>query len=216
MCFSATASFSAGTVLLAIGTVTLRVARWPTERPYAAIPLLFALQQFAEGVVWLTFGGPAGLNFAAIQVYSFFSHVLWPVYVPVTAWLMEPRGPRRRALSAFVAAGLVVGAYLLVSLVTNPIEAHPVGGHVDYHSPHFYIAASMTLYLLSTTVSLLLSSHTWIKVFGALALVSSFVSYLFYAHWFISVWCFFAGVLSLAVALHFIARRSLSSPRIPT
>lgn len=214
MCFSATASFSAGTVLLAIGAVTLPMARRPADRPYAAIPLLFALQQFIEGAVWLTFGGPPGLNLAAIQAYSFFSHVLWPVYVPVATWLMEPSGPRRCALCSFMAGGLAVSAYLLYSLATNPIQAHPVGGHVDYHSPHFYIAASMTLYLLSTTVSLLLSSHTWVKVFGLLALGSSFVSYLVYARWFISVWCFFAAVLSVAVALHFIARRSLSSPRI--
>ncbi|VWC92030.1 hypothetical protein BCO18430_03316 [Burkholderia contaminans] len=216
MCFSATASLSAGTVLLTIGTVTLFMSRRPAERPFAAIPLLFALQQFVEGLVWLSFGGPAGLNFAAIQVYSFFSHVLWPVYVPVAAWLMEPHGLRRRALSAFMAGGLGVSAYLLLSLMTNPIQAHPVGGHVDYHSPHFYIATSVTLYLLSTTVSLLLSSHTSVKVFGVLALGSSFVSYLFYARWFISVWCFFAAVLSIAVALHFIALRPLSSPRIPT
>ena len=78
MCFSATASFGSGTLLLAIGTVTLRMARCPAERPYAAIPLLFAIQQLVEGVVWLSFGGPAWLNFVATQVYSFFSHVLWP------------------------------------------------------------------------------------------------------------------------------------------
>lgn len=109
MCFSAAASFSAGTLLLAVGAVTLRMVQRSAQRPYAAIPLLFAVQQLVEGVVWLSFGGPAGLNFVATQVYSFFSHVLWPVYVPLAAWRMEPRGPRRRALSAFVAAGLVVG-----------------------------------------------------------------------------------------------------------
>jgi hypothetical protein len=216
MCFSATASFGSGTLLLAIGAGTLRMARRPAERPYAAIPLLFAIQQLVEGVVWLSFGGPAWLNFTATQVYSFFSHVLWPVYVPLAAWLLEPRGPRRRGLLAFVVMGLAVGAYLLYSLVVNPIQARPMAGHVDYQSPHFYIVASMTLYLLSTTVSLLLSSHVWVKVFGALALAASFVAYVFYAHWFISVWCFFAALLSVVVALHFIALRSISHQRIPS
>lgn len=87
---------------------------------------------------------------------------------------------------------------------------------MEYQSPHFYAAASMTLYLLSTTVSLLLSSHAWVKLFGALALASSFVSYLFYARWFISVWCFFAALLSAVVALHFLARRSISYQGIPS
>ncbi|CAG9183993.1 DUF6629 family protein [Cupriavidus pinatubonensis] len=216
MCFSATASFGSGTLLLAIGTVTLRMARRPAERPYAAIPLLFAVQQLVEGVVWLSFSGPAWLNFTATQAYSLFSHVLWPVYIPLAAWLLEPGGPRRRGLFSFLAVGLAVGAYLLYNLVVNPILARPVGGHVDYQSPHFYIAASMTLYLLATTVSLLVSSHVWVKVFGALALGASFLSYLFYARWFISVWCFFAALLSVAVALHFVAPRSILHQRIPS
>ena len=43
MCFSATASFSAGAFLLGIGTLTLRSAMTTHERralPFAAIPLL--------------------------------------------------------------------------------------------------------------------------------------------------------------------------------
>jgi hypothetical protein len=46
MCFSATASFSAGAFLLGLGSLTLKSARSPRERMFAAIPLLFAIQQF--------------------------------------------------------------------------------------------------------------------------------------------------------------------------
>jgi len=53
-------------------------------------------------------------------------------------------------------------------------------------------------------------------VFGALTLAASFTAYVFYAHWFISVWCFFAALLSGAVALHFIALRSIPQQRIPS
>jgi hypothetical protein len=55
MCFSATASFSAGTVLLGLGALTLKLVRHPRELMFAAIPLLFAIQQWTEGVIWLTF-----------------------------------------------------------------------------------------------------------------------------------------------------------------
>ena len=55
MCFSATASFSAGAVLLGLGTLALKTASRPRELPFAAIPLLFAIQQLSEGVIWLTF-----------------------------------------------------------------------------------------------------------------------------------------------------------------
>ena len=91
MCFSAAASFTAGTILLGIGTLTLKSARRPRELPLAAIPLLFAIQQLGEGVIWLTFRyGAPQLNVVMTYVYSFFSHVLWPVYVPVAVLLMEP------------------------------------------------------------------------------------------------------------------------------
>jgi hypothetical protein len=58
MCFSATASFTAGAVLLGVGALTLRSALTSRQRhvlPFAAIPLLFAIQQLIEGVIWLTF-----------------------------------------------------------------------------------------------------------------------------------------------------------------
>jgi len=209
MCFSATASFSAGAFLLVLGRLTLKSARHPRELPFAAIPLLFAIQQLSEGVIWLTFRYEAPqLNAAMTHVYSFFSHVLWPVYVPVAVLLIEPPGRRRRALFVFVAAGLAVGAYLLYVLVAFPVVSRPIGQHIQYVSPHFFVAPVMTLYLLSTTFSPIVSTHRIVKVFGVLALLSFTAAYFFYATWFISVWCFFAALLSAVVYLHFVLRRA--------
>lgn len=208
MCFSATASLTAGSILLGVGVMTTRNARTGGERAYAAIPLLFAIQQLTEGVVWLSFGwGISAVTATATQLYSFFSHVLWPVYVPIAAWLIEPDRNRRRMLAVVCLAGLGVGAYLLYAMFAYPIVATPVGGHIDYVSPHFYIAASMGLYLTATTVSLILSSHRWVKLFGVLALGSAVAAYALYARWFISVWCFFAAGMSVVVALHLLAAR---------
>ena len=203
MCFSATASFSAGVLLLGLGALTLKSARHPRQLPLAAIPMLFAIQQLSEGVIWLTFRYEAPpLNAVMTHVYSFFSHVLWPIYVPVAVLLIEPPGRRRRALFVFVATGLAVGAYLLYFLVAFPVVSRPTGRHIEYLSPHFFAATTMTLYLLSTTVSPMLSTHRMVKVFGVLALLSFSAAYYFYATWFISVWCFFAALLSVTVFLH--------------
>lgn len=209
MCFSATASFTASAALLGIGAVTLHKARQPRERPFAAIPLLFGIQQLTEGVLWLGFGWDTpALNAVLTQLYSFFSHVLWPAYVPLAAWALEPRGPRRHALTLISAGGIAVGAYLLYNMFANPILARPVGDHIDYDSPHFYIAVVMTLYLTATKGSMLLSSRRVMKLFGALALAGALAAWWFYARWFISVWCFFAAVLSLVIWLHFAARNA--------
>jgi len=87
-----------------------------------------------------------------------------------------------------------------------PVVSRPTGQHVEYESPHFLAAAVMTLYLVSTTVSPLLSTHRVVKVFGTFALLSFGAAYYFYARWFISVWCFFAALLSIVIYVHFAAQ----------
>ena len=214
MCFSATASFTAGALLLGVGTLTLRAAlasRHSHQRhdlPFAAIPLLFAIQQLIEGVIWLTFRVDAPLlNSVMTHVYSLFSHVLWPAYVPLAVLLIEPPGRRRQVLRVFAAGGFAVAAYLLYILLVFPVVSRPIGQHVEYVSPHFFAAVTMTLYLLSTTASPLLSTHRWVKAFGALALLAFGAAYYFYAQWFISVWCLFAALLSAVIYRHFALRR---------
>ena len=171
MCFSATASFTAGAVLLGIGSLTLRSVKHRREIVFAAIPVLFAIQQLIEGVIWLTFQHDAPhLNTVMTHAYSFFSHVLWPVYVPVAVLLIEPLLSRRQALRAFAAGGIGLGVYLLYMLVAFPTISRITGQHIEYVSPHFFAVAVMTLYLLSTTVSPIVSSHPMVKVFGVLLL----------------------------------------------
>ena len=54
MCFSATASFTAGTALSAVGGLTLRKSRGKAELPLALVPLIFGIQQLSEGVLWVS------------------------------------------------------------------------------------------------------------------------------------------------------------------
>ena len=207
MCFSASVSFTAGTVLIALGAVTLKKAGHGAELAYAAIPLLFGVQQLIEGLLWLSFSSDVPrLNPVVTFVYSLFSHVLWPIYVPLAVLLLEPVRWRRKALAAFLTAGAAVGLYLLVNMFRFPIESRPVDGHIEYVSSHFYIAAVMVGYLAATCISMLFSSHKLVNVFGAAALLSFGLSYAIYRQWFISVWCFFAAALSVIVLLRFTNR----------
>lgn len=204
MCFSASASFTASAVLLVVGLLALRLVRRPREAPFAAIPLVFAVQQFTEGAIWLTVQSEEShLDAVMTHAYSFFSHVFWPAFVPLAVLLIEPPGWRRRAMRVFVAAGMVVGAYLLYILIAYPVESQVTGRHIEYVSPHFFAPVVMTLYLMSIALSLLLSTHRMVMLFGVLAVLSFAVAYLFYTTWFISVWCFFAAVLSVVVYGHF-------------
>src|ERR1700694_4159121 len=172
MCFSATASFTAGAALLIVGTVTTRRARQRVEMPFALIPLLFGVQQLIEGALWLTFPVTEPLlNTVLTHVYSLFSHVLWPVYVPIAVLLLEPTSWRRKVLVAITLAGAAVALYLLNFLVRLPIVAQVTGDHINYVSPHFYAVAAMGLYVLGTCISMFFSSHWWVRLFGVAAFV---------------------------------------------
>ena len=209
MCFSATASLTAGAGLLIVGAITLRQAGRRAEIPFAAIPVLFGIQQLIEGALWLTFSDSAPLlRIILTHAYSFFSHVLWPVYVPIAVLLLESVPWRRKVLTGIALAGAAVGLYLLYFLVTLPIVAQVEGRHIDYVSPHFYIVAVMILYVLGTCISSLFSSHVWVRLFGMVSFLSFGAASALNDAWFISVLCFFAAALSGILLLHFLCRRA--------
>ena len=214
MCFSATASFVAGATLSAAGVATLRQVRQRSEIPFAAIPLLFGVQQITEGVLWLTFRQDAPeLRQTMTYIYSVFSHVWWPIWVPLAIGYFETSRRRKTILMAFQVAGLAVGLYLLYSLIARPITAEVIGRHIVYASPHFYLLPVMVLYVAATCVSGLFSSHGFVNLFGILAFVAFVASYLVHASALVSIWCFFAAVLSLLVYLHLRYRELGGFPR---
>ncbi len=204
MCFSATASFIAGGVLTTVGVVTLKKTEKKSEIPFASIPLLFGIQQILEGVIWLTFHNHAPeLNIVMTFVYSVFSHVLWPIFVPFSIMLLEPVGWRKKVMLTFWIAGTAVGLYLFYNLFAFPITSRVENHHIVYFSPHFYIYTVMGFYVAATCVSSMFSSHKMIKIFGVMALVAFTISYLFYRISLVSVWCFFAAILSIIIYGYF-------------
>lgn len=215
MCFSASASFVAAASLSAVGVVSLRKTTRAAEVPLAMIPVLFGAQQFTEGLVWLSFGYDAPrLGRVATYAYSFFSHTLWPIFVPFAVALLERARWRRRGLALFEVVGLAVGLYLLYFIVRYPVTARVVERHIIYVSPHFYLPTVMVLYFSATCLSFLVSSHPLLKVFGVLALATAIVAYHFAAAAFVSVWCFFAAVLSLVIYLHFARPMAARDPSV--
>jgi hypothetical protein len=85
-------------------------------------------------------------------VYSFFSHVLWPMFVPLAVGLLETVPWRRKALAACQIAGVAVGLYLLYAILEYPVTARVLGQHIIYESPHFYIVAVVSMWCFFAAV----------------------------------------------------------------
>lgn len=204
MCFSATASFTAGVALSTVGAVTIKKARKRSELPFAAIPLLFGIQQIIEGIVWISLAYEFS-SFAKIATYSFvfFAYVVWPVLVPFALMLLEKNSHRKKILQRFLYLGSAVSAYLLYFMLTNVIQARVIGESIAYTSPYQYGIFIVGAYVAATCISCFFSSHKVVKVLGALIAISFTVSYFFYTFSYASVWCFFAAVLSSIIYLYF-------------
>ena len=207
MCFSAQASVSVGAVLLGIGALTWRAAKGSGGEAFAAIPALFGIQQFIEGLLWLCMSRDAPqLGVAMAYAFSFFSHLFWPVYVPLAVLLIEPRRQRQQAVFGCALLGLAVSSWLLLSMSEYGVVAQLHSQHIEYVSRADLGPLTMLSYLVATSISPLISSHRTVRAFGALALLSFVAAYLIFTVWFISVWCYFAALLSGVVLVHFRTR----------
>jgi len=205
MCFSATASFIAGGSLTLLGAMTLKKATNKSELPFAAIPLMFGVQQLIEGTLWLSIDYDVAM-LKTIMTYMFatFSHVIWPIYVPFAIALMEQelKPWRREVMWGFRLTGIVVATFLLLLIVMQPLTA-VVHEHIIYVSPFFYDWPMIVLYIAATCIVAFFSSHILIRLFGLMTLLFFLVAYWFYTEAFFSVWCFFAAIISLIIYMHF-------------
>ena len=86
MCFSAIASFSSSVVLAGIAAISIKKATTSGQNLLGFVALFFCLQQFIEGIVWLSIQNPAYHYLEKPATYGFlvFAQVVWPAIVPLT------------------------------------------------------------------------------------------------------------------------------------
>ena len=209
MCFSATASFLSAGLLVPGGTYATALALRHDRRylPLATFPLLFGVQQFVEGGLWLALGGSTliGVETAALGFLAF-AYFLWPFYVPLAARSVEPRADRRRLFAILAVLGFALGASLYLPLLFHRewISVTLSKGSILYGPVLIYdgiVPRSLVraVYALIVSLPLLFSSVDAVRVFGMLILFSVIGSAIAYAYAFVSIWCFFAALLSLVV-----------------
>ena len=205
MCFSPVASFTAAAVTAAIGVACLARTSRPRERAFAAMPLVFAVQQVVEGFLWLTLPAVPESTAAGRLTLLFLvvAEAIWPVYAPIAVMLIEPDRRRRRLMAPLLALGAAVSAYLLSGLSAQLYGAYISGGHIVYINHQQHPIAVAAAYIAAVAAPLLLSTHRTVVLLGAIVLAGWAVTYLFYWEAFISVWCFFAAVASVVVLTHF-------------
>jgi hypothetical protein len=221
MCFSAAGSFAAAGVLAAIGTTSLRKNKSTPLRMFAAIPLLFAAQQAAEGIVWLTMNRPdlAGLQGLAVMTFLGFALLVWPAWLPLSLLRMEGQPSRRRMLAGLCLAGCVVSTCATLLLVrwhpTAQVAGHSIrylyAGGPPQLPPGLYLAA----YAIPTVVPFFVSSASLARITGLALIASLIAAVIVERDALTSVWCFFAALLSGLVLIAVMHEQRLTSRGVP-
>ena len=207
MCFSATASFTLSGILGVTGVASIARSTTQTTRQFAAIPLLFGLQQFSEGVVWTTMTPTAHIALHETAVVSFLAValVIWPMWAPLSVWRIEPAGTRRKLLMSFFILGVVIAAIALRLLLKWEPVAVIKGNSLDYEHATMGFAipefALLLAYSVPTVGSFLVSSRAMVRTIGATLFVSLVLAIIIKREALTSVWCFFAAVLSVMILI---------------
>jgi hypothetical protein len=201
MCFSATASFGASAILTVAGVVALRHVETKSQIPFAAIPLIFAFQQFTEGFVWLSLTHQDYNHWQKIPITIFLvlAQAVWPFWLPFSILIIEKDEKRKMALKVLLGLGLVVSFFLAYRVLFYPVSAAiaPLHIHYELHFPYvpFGIVVSI-FYFLVTIVPPFLAGGKRMSSLRLLNLMSFIVTMVFFESYVISVWCFFAALIS--------------------
>jgi hypothetical protein len=203
MCFSAPASFIASAGLMVIGTIAIRKSKTTPQRILAAMPIVFAVQQLSEGILWLSLSQPAYSTWytPAMYVFLFFAQIVWPTYVPLSILLLEEKPQRKKILTLFLTTGLLISGYFLYCLFFYKVSATITNHHI-YYDLRFPLANKWLgglLYIVAAVFSPFFSGQRPLRWVGVILLVAYLFSRIVYADYIVSIWCFFAAILSVVI-----------------
>jgi hypothetical protein len=203
MCFSPEASFAGGVIITAIGIATVREVHKPSQLLFAGIPLFFGLQQFAEGLLWLTIPNPEYAQVQKIVTYLFLTmaDVLWPMWIPLSVLIMEENKKKRIILWVLLIMGLVLSLYYTYCLIFFNVTPQIDGYHIKYDTnfPEALSLPAFAIYLIAAITPLFVSSIQRTHLMGMFMFLSCVVTAIFFTQYLTSVWCFFAALISAVI-----------------
>ena len=205
MCFSPVGDLVGGSVVVAIGVEACRHVKGRSENlAIAVFPLLLGLHQIDETLVWWGLQGhvPGEVQRVAMWIYLVFALVVLPVLVPLLLTVFESSGRRRRRYAPFLILGLVVSLTILEAMLVGHPTARLDSFHLSYSVGIQHGVIVIGLYIVATCGALLVSGNRSLRWFGGANLVAVIILAVMCANGFASLWCFYAAVVSGAVALH--------------
>lgn len=205
MCFSAPASFGASAIIGIIGGRTIVKAN-SADKYLAFIPILFAIQQSIEGIIWLGFSIPLFESWRQIatSLFLIFAWAIWPMYIPFAIAHGEQDERRKSILKSLRIPGVIAGIGAIFPIFLSNPTPRIIDFHIDYFMQHdlydqFVIQSYNVLYLLCTIVPMFLSSRKGMTTYGLSNIIGLIIAGIFYESSVPSTWCFFSAIFSIMI-----------------
>ena len=201
MCFSPEASFIVSGTLAATSAAIAHKPKPKRERFMALIPLIFAIQQFFEGIVWLYVGNPGPWLTIGTYIFVSIAFLFWPVYVPFAVQKAEKDPARKRMMTALLVAGVLASIWFLQYLLASGVNTRVDQQCLQYSVPMPWTVG--LLYWLGANGALLLSSNRFWVLGGLLSTTGALIAQAVYPFAVASIWCYFAAVICLVIAVDY-------------
>jgi hypothetical protein len=205
VCFSAGGSFALSGVLTAAGAASLARNTSVPQRMFAAVPLLFAVQQASEGIVWLTVDVPSSamLYHRAVLAFLGFALVVWPLWSPVCLRLIERDPTRHRILTGLSWFGGIVAAGASLMMMQHEPTARVAGHSITYDFGEGATGLLQFLiviaYIVPTLGPFFVSTAKLARTIGTALVISVVVTAIIRHETLTSAWCFFAAIDSALI-----------------
>jgi hypothetical protein len=204
MCYSLEASVTAciGLAIAGGGMVAKAMTHDRRMLFFALFPLVFAVHQATEGVVWYSWDHPFEGDSAFRYLYTAIAFTVWPVLTPFAAAHAETDPERRRLWRMLGGTGVVLGLYLIVKLAFADGIQIAVVKHSLAYTPMFERPPVIVhfLYVVLTVAPLVFSERRWLVAFGGVVFVTFFWALMENRPAWYSVWCMTAAAFSLIIA----------------
>ena len=201
MCLAPEVDLVAGAAITVFAVDAIRHNRAGRTAPLALLPAVFAVHTFTSAIVWWGLRGvvPQAVGDTATTFFMFIAFVFLPIYVPISVFLLEPKGWRRDALLLLAGAGTVSGIDYLLGMFAGRGDAVACNFYIDY-TIDGVSSISGVLYLIATCGAFLLSGQRPIVIWGVVNAVGVAVLSVAAQRGLPSLWCFLAACTSFFVA----------------
>ena len=106
------------------------------------------------------------------------------------------------AIKVLLVLDVAISSWLFIYAVQRPVGVTPSANGCIYVVNVPAIPYGLAAYVLVTCVSLLISSHKFVRLFGISMVGALSLALWSYLQAFYSVWCFFAAILSFMIYFH--------------